>query len=212
MSETIAQSLTLTADAPRMLLFGLLTGVVFGFLLQKAWVTRYRVILGQFLWVDHTVLRTMLTAVVVGSIGVYAMHQMWGTPLHLKNATIWGNVLGGAIFGVGMAILGYCPGTAVGAMAEGSRHAIPGVLGMLVGAGLYAEVEPWVSERIFAVWDLEKVTLPQIMHVSPWVLVIGMVIVAAGVFAALRDRDRGRRTESPAPPEVGKRDVALGGS
>ena len=35
---------------------GLLAGVVFGFLLQKGQVTRYTTIIGQFLFVDYTVL------------------------------------------------------------------------------------------------------------------------------------------------------------
>ena len=63
-------------DSPGKLAMGLITGLVFGFLLQRGGVTRFRVILGQFLWANHTVIRVMFTAVVVGSIGVWAMHQM----------------------------------------------------------------------------------------------------------------------------------------
>jgi hypothetical protein len=38
-----------------------------------------------------------------------------------------------------MAILGYCPGTGVAAIGDGSRDAITGVIGMVVGAALFAE-------------------------------------------------------------------------
>ena len=75
-------------DTTTNLILGLVTGLVFGFLLQRGGVTRYRVILGQFLWVDHTVLRTMLTAVVVGSAGVYALHLNTDVSLHIKGAAI----------------------------------------------------------------------------------------------------------------------------
>jgi len=118
----------LTFDPWNMLLLGLATGLAFGFLLQRGGVTKYPIIVGQFLWANHTVLRTMLTAIVVGSAGVLAMHQLWDIKLHVKEATLWGNILGGGIFGIGMALLGYCPGTGIGAIADGSRHAIWGVL------------------------------------------------------------------------------------
>jgi len=172
------------------LITGLLTGLVFGFLLQRGAVTRFRTIVGQFLWTDHTVLRTMLTAVVVGSIGVYAMHQLWDVPLHLKSATLLANALGGLIFGVSMAILGYCPGTGVGAMGEGSRHAIFGVLGMVGGAALYAEADPWVKSNILPVADLGKATFATQSGLSPWLFIIAMVLAAGVLFAALGCKGR----------------------
>jgi hypothetical protein len=176
-------------DTPLNLVYGLLTGFVFGFLLQRGAVTRYRVILGQFLWVDHTVLRTMLTAVVVGAVGVYAMHQMWDVPLHLKSATILANICGGLILGIGMVVLGYCPGTGVGALGDGSRHAWFGVLGMLVGAAVFAELYPWMKATVLSVGDLGKVTIPGQTHLSPWILIVGLAVIAAIVFVLLRGRD-----------------------
>lgn len=185
-------------DTPLNLVYGLLAGFVFGFLLQRGGVTRYRVILGQFLWVDHTVLRTMLTAVVVGSVGVYAMHQIWDVPLHLKSATILANILGGLLFGIGMVVLGYCPGTGVGALGDGSRHAWFGVLGMLVGAAVFAELYPWLKDTVLPVGDVGKVTIPGAAHLSPWVFIIALAVIAAIVFALLRGRDI---STQQAPPD-----------
>ena len=178
-------------DTPTNLVLGLATGLVFGFLLQRGGVTRYRVILGQFLWVDHTVLRTMLTAVVVGSVGVYALHQYADVALHLKGALVLANVLGGLIFGIGMVVLGYCPGTGVAALGDGSRHAVFGVLGMLAGAACYAEVYPLLKGNLLAFCDLGKLTLAQAMGVSPWVLVIVLAAIAGILFAILK------RSEAP---------------
>jgi hypothetical protein len=115
---------------PRILLLGALTGVIFGFLLQKGGVTRYNVIVNQFRFRDFTVLKTMLTAIVVGAVGVYAMQQTGMIKgLHVKAAEIGMNAVGGAIFGVGMVLLGYCPGTALAAVGQGSRDAAVGVGG-----------------------------------------------------------------------------------
>lgn len=174
---------------PVKLVMGLCTGIVFGFLLQKGGLTRFRVIVGQFLWADHTVLRTMLTAVAVGSAGVWALHQMWDVPLHIKSAHLLANAVGGVIFGIGMAVLGYCPGTGVAALGDGSRHAVPGVLGMLAGAAVYAEVYPWMKKTILSIGSYGKITIPEITSLSVWWFVAGMAVMSATVCILLRGRD-----------------------
>ena len=60
-------------DSPDKLLLGLVTGVAFGFLLQKGRVAKFPVIVGQFLLKDWTVVKVMATAVAVGAVGVYAL-------------------------------------------------------------------------------------------------------------------------------------------
>lgn len=166
---------------PMDLFYGALTGLVFGFLLQKGGVTNYKTIVGQFLLRDNTVLKVMLTAIIVGGIGIWGMAQMdMVTKMHIKSATIYGNALGGLIFGVGMALLGYCPGTAVAAIGDGSRHAIAGLIGMIFGSALYAEVHPWFKTHVLQVLDLGKVTLVSETGLSPWwffgALVVGAIL------------------------------------
>lgn len=164
---------------PATIFMGGIAGFIFGFLLQKGGVTRYSVIVGQFLLKDFTVLKIMLTAIVVGSVGIYGMRALGlDIGLHVKTTALLGNALGGIIFGAGMTILGYCPGTAVAAIGEGSRHAIPGVLGMVVGAGLYAEVYPWIKTNILSMGNLGKVTFPDITGYSPWWFIGSLLIVA----------------------------------
>jgi len=173
-------------DTPLNLLYGLLTGLVFGFLLQRSGVTRFRVILGQFLMKDHTVLKTMLTAVVVGSAGVWAMHSFAGVSLHIKATTVLANVGGGLIFGFGMALLGYCPGTGVAALGDGSiRQAIFGVLGMLAGAAAYAEVYPAVKANILSVGSYGKITFADVTGLPVWVLIAALAIAAIVLFRTL---------------------------
>jgi len=193
-------------DTPVNLGLGLLTGLVFGFLLQKGGLTRYRVILAQFLWIDHTMIRTMLTAIVVGSVGVYALHGGWGVSLHVKDTALLANLLGGLVFGVGMVVLGYCPGTGVGALGDGSRHAMFGLLGMLVGAAFYAEVHPLVSRYLLPVGNLGKVTLPALTNLSPWVFI---AMLAALWAVALRLLQEDGRPESSSRRTSGAGDAEL---
>lgn len=178
---------------PKTLLLGALTGFVFGFLLQKGGVTRFNVILGQFLMKDHTVAKTMGTAIVVGAIGIYAMLATGLiSGMHVKPALLVANALGGLIFGVGMVVLGYCPGTGVAAIGEGSRHAIPGLAGMIVGAAIYAEAYPWIAANILKLADMGKATLATATGLSPWWFVIGLALAAAGGFYGLERWERKR--------------------
>lgn len=175
----------------RSLALGASVGLVFGFLLQIGGVTRYNVIINQFRFRDFTVLKTMLTAIVVGAIGVWTMLGTGAIhSLHVKDAALAMNAIGGAIFGVGMALLGYCPGTALGAIGQGSRDAIVGVLGALVGSAVYAEVYPAISRALGSIGDLGKVTFADITKLSPWWFVAALAAGTIAICLALELRDR----------------------
>lgn len=167
-------------DSPALALGGLLAGFAFGFLLQKGQVSKYRVIVGQFLLVDWTVVKIMFTAVVVGAIGVNGMLALgWIDHLLVKPAVLVGVALGGLLFGVGMTGVGYCPGTGIAAAAQGSRSAWFAFLGGLFGAAVFAEAFPAIDRTLYAMVDLGKVTLPDVTGVPAWVFVGGLVVAAA---------------------------------
>jgi len=105
------------------LIFGLITGFILGFTIQKAKVVRYEVLVGQLRLKDLTMLKLMLTAVVVGMVGIYIFKDIGIVGLSIKSTQLVANILGGLIFGVGFALLGYCPGTGVGAVGEGRTDA-----------------------------------------------------------------------------------------
>ena len=162
-------------DSPQRLLLGLVSGILFGFLLQKGRVAKFRVIVGQFLLKDWTVVKVMLTAVAVGAVGVWAMIALGLTRLHIQPAAFGGVIAGGLLFGVGMAIFGYCPGTSVAACGEGRRDAMVGVLGMLVGAFAYVVGFPALQGFIKGFGDWGKVTVADVTGLSPWLFVAAIV-------------------------------------
>lgn len=171
---------------PDKLLLGLLIGIVFGFLLQKGRVAKYPVILGQFLFKDWTVAKIMGTAIAVGSAGVYALLQSGVGSFHVKPADVGAVVVGGVLFGTGMAILGYCPGTGVAAAGEGHKDAFWGIAGMFTGAIAYVVAYPAISAMIDAFPKWGKVTLAQVSYTSPWWWVVGLLVVAAAVYFVSR--------------------------
>ncbi|HEY2012650.1 MAG TPA: YeeE/YedE thiosulfate transporter family protein [Bryobacteraceae bacterium] len=170
------------ADPFAKLALGLVTGFIFGFLLQKGHVTRYPVIVGQFLLRDFTVLKTMLTAVLVGGIGVYGLKAFGAASLHVKPAQLAAVSIGGLVFGVGMVLLGYCPGTGVAAAAEGKKDAIFGVLGMLLGALFFAGQFAYLGKNLLTWFDFGPVTLPELLHIPAWLIFICLTAAAAILF------------------------------
>jgi uncharacterized protein len=155
------------------LLWGLGFGVLFGFLLQKGGVTQYDVIVGQLLLEDFTVLKVMLSAVVTGTIGIHLMKGLGWVQINPKTGS-WGqNAIGGLIFGVGFAVLGYCPGTIAGAVGNGYLDAaIGGLVGIILGSGLLAAVYPKLSAGILRKGYFGDITLPQLLKVNDWVVIV----------------------------------------
>ena len=163
-------------------LLGLATGVIFGFLLQKGRVLRYEKQVSALLLKDMTIFKFMLSAIVVGMFGVLALHDVGLITLNHKAMNVGGVLLGGALFGIGWAVMGYCPGTSVGAMGEGRWPAIFGVIGMVVGAGMYAEMYPFFKSTVLAWSDLGKVGLPEVLGVNHWIVAMVFALMTLGLF------------------------------
>jgi len=86
----------------------LIFGTFFGLALNKAGLTKYNKIVNVFRFTDLSVLKFMMTALVVAMCGLYALRGLGLLTFPAIPATyIVGNLAGGLIFGVGMALAGY---------------------------------------------------------------------------------------------------------
>lgn len=162
------------------LIYGLITGLAFGFLLQKAQVLRYDRQLGALRLLDMTIVKFMVTTVLVAMVGTYLLADLGLVKLSIKATVLGGNIIGGLLFGLGWGMLGYCPGTSMGALGEGRWDAIWGIGGMLVGAALYAEAFPVMNKTVLAWGNFGKITLPEVLGVNHWILIVPLV--AGGIF------------------------------
>ena len=89
-------------------LVALFLGVLFGFALNKGGLTRYGNIVGVFRLTNLTVIKFMLTALVVAAVGLYTLREVGAIRFPAAPGTyLFGNLLGGLIFGIGMALTGY---------------------------------------------------------------------------------------------------------
>ena len=167
------------------LLQGLVFGVIFGFLLQKGGVAKFHVLIGQLLLVDFTVLKIMLSAVVVGALGIHFMHRAGLVELHLKPTRYASNIIGGLLFGVGFAFAAYCPGTGAAALGQGNYDAIAMMVGMVGGSYLFAEMSGWLSRNVDPLGDKGKLTLHDVVPVNRTVLVFAVVAVLVAILVAV---------------------------
>lgn len=161
----------------------LLLGFAFGWLLHKAGLTHYERIVGVYRLRDMTVIQFMLTALVVATVLVQASVDLGlSRTLPVPAAFLVANLVGGLLFGIGMATSGYCTGTVVAQAGEGRLDAILGGLpGLIVGAIVFGLLEPHVMPVITRVAPLGRTTLPALLGANPWlvILVFGELVVVA---------------------------------
>ncbi len=161
---------------------GLVTGILFGFLLQKGRVLRFEKQVGAMLLEDMTIFKFMLSAILVGMVGIQLLAGAGVIALSHKAMNVGAVVVGGALFGAGWAVMGFCPGTSVGALGEGRWHALFAVAGMLAGAAIYAELYPFFKSTVLAWKDFGKIGVPQALGVSPWIVIAVFWAVTLGMF------------------------------
>jgi len=187
------------------LALGLVTGILFGFILQKGQALKFHKIIDALRLKDFTIWKLMLTAVAVGMVGIYGLQALGLAKLQIKPAILPANLVGGLIFGAGFALLGFCPGTCVGAAGEGHLDGLTsGVVGLLIGAGLYAEAYPSLLPGFLKVGDLGKVTLPQLLGIGVWptVALVGSLLAVVVWYLDRLDRGPARLGAEPARGEA----------
>jgi hypothetical protein len=160
------------------LFLGLIFGILFGFLLHKGGVTRYDVIVNQLLLTDFTVLKIILSAILIGMPGLFAMQGLGWIKLRPKSGS-WGkNAIGGLLFGTGFALLGYCPGTIAGAIGNGRMDALAaGLPGIIAGSWLFAVCYPALKNGILEKGDFGDITIPKLLKTRNMTVVIPLALL-----------------------------------
>lgn len=160
---------------------GFFFGVIFGFLLQKGGVAKYEVLIGMLLLRDFTVAKVMTSAVIVGMIGIYALHTAGLVKLHIKPTRYVANTLGGILFGIGFGLAAYCPGTGAAALGQGNFDAIAVFLGLMAGSYVFAEASGWLAHTVNRWGDRGMMTFDRVFNLKLRVLVplVATVLVLA---------------------------------
>ncbi len=114
---------------------GLFIGMLIGGLAEAWGISNPEVLIRLGRWKDRLFVGCISIAIGAGALALYGLAAL-GVSFHwgVKPDYVWGVALGAAIFGTGIAISGYVPGTVWMALGEGRRDAVYAVLGGLLGA------------------------------------------------------------------------------
>lgn len=124
----------------------IILGFLFGVALQYADLNKYNTISGMAVLEDFTVAKTIATAIGIGAILLSIEIGLGYASYHAKPLILGSNIVGGLVFGTGMAILGYCPGTLPISLGQGSLDALVGTIGGLFAGLIYTLLSPSIHE------------------------------------------------------------------
>ena len=165
---------------------GLISGVLFGYILESAGFASPRKLTAQFRFTDWSVFKVMFTAIVVAGIGLYAASAtgiMATSAIYIPTNYFWAMLAGGALVGAGMAIGGYCPGTSAVGLASGRLDGVFFMTGMVLGTGVFAGVFDRIKGFYFAAKGPDAQTLGDLFGVPTWLVLAVLVLMAVAGFA-----------------------------
>jgi len=126
-----------------------------------------------------------------GGFGALLLKGAGHTQYHIRPANLLGVLLGAALFGIGMVLYDYCPGTGVAAMAGGRYTRKVGFVGMLVGrANLHSLSFTWVEASIQKVAALGRLRLPDVTGLSDWGWFVILSAIAGVVFWLIETKSK----------------------
>ena len=160
------------------IMFGLGAGAIFGYILTRTGITKYPRVVGMLLLKDFKILKFMLTAVISSMILFHFFGEIGWLKLVPKDLD-WGKPVGGLIFGVGMALLGYCPGTMAARIGEKKKEPVFALFGMVTGILIYAILIKPVKRIFFA----GAISGDIFLHtgISHWLIILPAALFFAGI-------------------------------
>jgi uncharacterized protein len=164
-------------------------GIGFGFALERAGFGSARKLTAVFYLYDMAVVKVMFSAVVTTMVGLFALSSIGAldlTQLYIEQTNLTAQIVGGLLFGTGFLVGGYCPGTAMAAIATGRKDGLLFALGMLSGVYGYAEFTPQLDDWYKAT-ALGELTLPSLTGIGMgWWTLLFIAILLGGAWGMAR--------------------------
>jgi uncharacterized membrane protein YedE/YeeE len=180
------------------LIVALVLGIFFGFFLERGGLGNPHKLTGIFYLTDFAVPKAMFTAILVAATGlcvlsdlkVLDMSRVWIIPTFF-----WPQLVGGALFGLGYLVSGYCPGTAVAGLASGRLDALVAMIGIGSGTLLFSVLFPWL-EGFYKTTDMGQPTLPGLMGMNHWIVLAIVFMLAGAMFYAMERYEKRKFSSS----------------
>ncbi len=172
-----------------------LFGFLFGAILIYAKLNKYNTISGLAILEDLAVVKTIALAIGLGVIILSIEIDLGLASYHVKPFLVGGVLLGGLLFGVGMAILGYCPGTLAISLGEGSLDALIGIIGGLFGGLAFTIILPSIQSVLDP--NLGAISLNTLIKSKTiyyiLIFIIGMSFIYISFWLNKKDKTQGKK-------------------
>ena len=161
-------------------------GFAFGVLIQYSRVDKFEKIAGFAMMRDTVVPKMLFLAIGIASIALYFLIDAGYASYHAKPITMGGLIIGGVIFGIGMAIMGKCPGTGPISIAEGRIDVLIGAIGGIIGGLVFTVYFDVFESMMGKSLGNTKLTDLFVGHEDLTVFIFGGVLIAISVLIPLR--------------------------
>ena len=160
----------------------LILGFLFGAALQYARLNKFNVISGLALRENFAVPKAIALSIGIGIILLNIQIALGLASYHVKPFILGGLLIGGLLFGAGMALLGYCPGTLVISLGEGSIDALIGIIGGLFGGLFYTLILPYIKPVLGP--DFGPISLNSMMGTNALFFIVIVITGVVFIYAA----------------------------
>jgi uncharacterized membrane protein YedE/YeeE len=143
-------------------------GIMFGFILERAGFGTAGHIAPVFYFKNIMVAQVMVSAIVTAAtlliLGISFGYIDFNN-VFVPTTYLWAYLVGGLIFGVGMVMSGWCPGTSLVGIATGKIDALFFALGLFVGMFFYFDIYQYISDFANGA-NLGKFTINKALGIS----------------------------------------------
>ena len=165
---------------------GLVSGILFGFVMENAGFGSPLKLTAQFRLTDWTVFKVMFTAIVVAAFGLWLLRVVGFLKpdiVFVPQALVMASAVGGALVGAGFAIGGYCPGTSVVGASSGRLDAMVFIVGLMVGTAAFSwSYGPAIRSMMAVGAIMEGDTISDVYGISEPILLAILAAFLVAVF------------------------------
>ena len=170
------------------LLFAVIEGFLFGFLLEKGGFGNAKKLAAQFYFKDLRVYKVLFSAIITALLGIFWLSyfniidisQIYVTPTYILP-----QIIGGILFGFGFVISGLCPGTSCVAVFTGKLDGIAVFLGLFTGIILFGETK-FLINSLLSSSSLDDITIYELLKVNYGLIVFTVVLIGLITFMLIK--------------------------
>lgn len=181
---------------PEIVWSGFIVGLLFGFVLQRGYFCHLSGFTDALMFKDFRVVKATIWAVLIAMIGFHLMAGLGMITLNPKPFFWAASIIGGAIFGIGMSLVGGCAGGTTFKIGTGLISYLIAGLGIALGgffteAGFLKPYQVALQSATKVVVDGANPTLASIFKLNPWIVVIILAVIFILLLVKLREKEGG---------------------